>query len=165
MLEARVWRLETAHFQDRRSVWGWYRLGSRPGSVCGEDYVGGGLDPIIVVVEAGVGFDGSQDCLAGDFGFDAALHDVFKNGAEVIAAEGEEVKSDGVAVKRVASEAVDFSDTFGPAPHDEGAFDGVALGMVADLAFAAVTLKKGFVRFVLFSDDWFALVLPVKLLI
>ncbi|HXF13247.1 MAG TPA: hypothetical protein VN517_08830 [Terriglobales bacterium] len=121
--------------------------------VRGEDYVGGGFDPPIIVVEASIGFDGSKDCLAGDFGFDAALHDVFQDRSKTTAAPREEVEGDRVPVEGVSSEAVDFGDSFGPAPHDEGAFDGVSIRMVADLAFATVALEEGFVRFSRSSND------------
>src|SRR5690348_10270447 len=121
--------------------------------VRGEDYVGGGFDPPIIVIEAGIGFDGSKNCLAGDFGFDAALHDVFQDRSKTIAAAGEEVEGDRVAVEGISSEPVDFGDSFGPAPHDEGAFDGVSIRMVADLAFATVALEEGFVCFSRSSND------------
>ena len=111
------------------------------------DYVScGGIDPFALVVYAGVGVDGFYQALGGGHDVFGSLNDEFESGAKMEVALFEQVEGAGVTVNcswsAVGLEVgVDISD---PAALEEGFFDGVAVGMVADGTASLVVREDDF---------------------
>jgi hypothetical protein len=95
---------------------------------------------VVVVGEAGFGADGSDDHVTSDFGFGAALDYTIEGEAEIFAAEGEEAEGVGVPEQGGFGDSVLPRDGQWATPLEEVFFDLLAVGMMADLAFAAVAV-------------------------
>jgi hypothetical protein len=89
-----------------------------------------------------LGADGADDGVTTDL-LGAAFDDPVKAQTKVFAAERKEIEGVSVAVEGDFRNVVLANDRCRDAPHEEIAFDLFAVGMVADLAFAAVALLGG----------------------
>jgi hypothetical protein len=103
----------------------------------------GWFDPPVVVSEAGLGADGSDDGVSARLALDAALDDAVQCEAKIFAAQGKESEGVGVAIKGRLRDVEFASDGEGSAPLEEVSFDQFAFGVAADLAFAAVAFFGG----------------------
>jgi hypothetical protein len=103
-----------------------------------------GLDPLAVFAEAGVGAAGANERVGGGKDAGGFLEQVLEHGAEIPAALGEQAKRAGVAVDGgdVGQTKV-VGDVARTVPADEIEIDHLAIGMIADGAFATVTLQGG----------------------
>lgn len=101
---------------------------------------GGRLGPLAAFIEAGEGADGAENGEGrGRRNETDLFEDFFDHPAEVFAAADIESGGASVAVDDgFAVQTVGFFNPGGSVPVDEIVFDGLALGMIADLAFAAV---------------------------
>jgi hypothetical protein len=96
-----------------------------------------------VAVDAAVGAHGAKDRVAGEGyvvnGFDEGV----EGGVQTFAALEEKAGGAGVAVDgAIVAELVVVSEPRGGAPVDEFLFDGIAFGVVADDAAAAVSFEE-----------------------
>jgi hypothetical protein len=97
------------------------------------------LEPFARVSDAGIGADGVDDGFGGGRDRLGLLDDQPESEAEIAAAAREQTKNAGVAVEGGASRQMEFASDIGNfAPFEEGFLDGVAFGMAADAALAAV---------------------------
>src|SRR6201984_231960 len=108
----------------------------------GELDLGGDFGPAAVAVDAAVGAHGAKDRVAGEGyvvdGFDEGIG----GGVQACAALEEKAGGAGVAVDgAIVAELVVVSEPRGGAPVDEFLFDGIAFGVVADDAAAAVSFE------------------------
>lgn len=109
------------------------------GRLGGVDDFSDRFDPFAVAGEATGGANGLDYVVASDFGGVYLLDDAVEGVADVAAAAGEEAGGMGVAVDgRVVGDSEIAGDGVGTFPIEEGVFDGLALGMMADTASAAV---------------------------
>src|SRR5580704_5126524 len=109
----------------------------------GELDLGGDFCPAAVAVDAAVGAHGAKDGVAGEGyvidGFDEGV----EGGVQTFAALEEKAGSAGVAVNgAIVAELVVVSEPRGGTPVDEFFFDGIAFGVVADDAAAAVSFEE-----------------------
>src|SRR5580704_13929256 len=109
----------------------------------GELDLGGDFCPAAVAVDAAVGAHGAKDGVAGEGyvidGFDEGV----EGGVQTFAALEEKAGGAGVAVDgAIVAELVVVSEPRGGAPVDEFLFDGIAFGVVADDAAAAVSFEE-----------------------
>lgn len=110
----------------------------------GEQESPGGLDPSAGVGEAGVGTDGIDD--AHRRGFDAVhtFEEKIEDESDVAAAELVEADGMSVAINGGPIGQVEQAlDGPGAVPVDEQLLDGLSFGMIANGAFAPVTLEIG----------------------
>jgi hypothetical protein len=102
--------------------------------------VGGRIDPLALVVDAGESVNGADNVSGGyveaTLGF---VDDVTQREAKIAVADGKEIQGVGVAVDRALLDAIDIPDFVGTMPMDEFLFDVFAVRMAADGA-------AGFVR-------------------
>lgn len=106
------------------------------------DMSGGGFGPLAAIIKASEGANGAQN-------FEGGRHldtvDVFKNfvddNGDVLLALLEQAGGACVAVEGAVIDLIFFIDVIGVAPVEEIGFDDVAMGMLADLAEAAVAFK------------------------
>ena len=104
-----------------------------------------------MAVDAGVGAHGAKDCVAGEFHVVDCFDEGVEPGVQIFAPLEEKAGGAGVPVDgAIVSEIVVLSELPRGAPVEEFLFDGFALGMVADDAFAAVSFEGG-LHFQLFS--------------
>jgi hypothetical protein len=105
---------------------------------------GDGLGPVNIFAEAGVGADGFDIGRGGELDVIAVLENIF-DGEEIIAAAlVVETGGRGMAINDAAVfESKMVSDPPGTAPVNELLLDFCAIGMMADDAFAAVTVERG----------------------
>ena len=98
-----------------------------------------------VVIDAAVGAGGVEDVAGGGPQVVGVFEDGFDYAAEFMAAEFVEAGGAGVAVDGLAiPEVVGAADVIGADPVDEIAFEGGAVGMMADETFAGVAFGVGF---------------------
>jgi hypothetical protein len=114
------------------------------GSGAGDDEdARGRVNPFSLVVDAGVGANGPDDGVRGDFDFVNALEQAFQDEAKIPAAAGEEPGGVGVTVDgRAAGEVVVDGNVGGAVPMDEGFLDGLAVGVMADAALELVAAGR-----------------------
>ncbi len=106
----------------------------------GDDYVPGGLDPAVAVIESGMGADCGDHSAGSDAGTVGLFEDDFQGAAEVVAALFVQSHSAGVAIDGgIAAKMVMGGNVGGILPTQVIGFDVFAVGMIADLAFARVT--------------------------
>ena len=96
-----------------------------------------------VVGEAGLGADGSDDCIGSGFGIGAFFDHTVEGEAHVAPAEFEEPEGVSVAVDGVFGDFVVDGDRAGGSPVEEVEFDQVAVGVIANVALTAVALFDG----------------------
>lgn len=126
------------------SGWGLRRgLGLGAGDVdVGDEGVLGWVDPVSVFGDLRVDAKGAKDCHAAGRSFVDALDNTFADATKIGATAFDEAGSGGVAVNGGARRELITEGNGGfRAPIDEVGFDGVAVGMVADGAFAGVALE------------------------
>ena len=98
-----------------------------------------------VIIDAAIGTGGVEDVAGGGPQVVGVFEDGFDYAAEILAAELVEAGGAGVAVDGLAiPEVVGAADVIGAYPVDVIAFEGGAIGMVADEAFAGVAFGVGF---------------------
>ena len=98
-----------------------------------------------VVVDAAVGAGGVEDVAGGGPQVVGVFEDGFDYAAEILAAAFVEARGAGVTVDGLAiPEIVGAADVIGACPVDVIAFEGGAIGMMADEAFAGVAFGVGF---------------------
>jgi len=104
----------------------------------------GRINPLAVIIDAAVGAGGVEDVAGGGPQVVGVFEDRFDDAAEILAAEFVESGGAGVAVDGLAiPEVVGAADVIGADPVDVIAFEGGAIGMVADEAFAGVAFGVG----------------------
>jgi len=95
--------------------------------------VGGGLDPLASIVEAGVGLDGVDNGFRGGSDGFGLLDEEAESVAEIAVAAGEGTQSVGVAVQSGAARKTEFTgDAVHLSPLENSFLDGFAMGMAAD---------------------------------
>ena len=105
----------------------------------GDDDVRGRLDPFAGGIDFGVGADGLDDALGPGLDASSVLDDEFEGGAKIAAAAFKETAGAGVAVDGGAAGYLELkADVSGAVPIEEGFFDVVALGVLADDTAALV---------------------------
>jgi len=103
------------------------------------DYSSGGLSVDAVLAEATGHFDGAEYRVAAGFGCVDLFDDAVEGGADGVAAALPEANGVDVAVEaREAGEFVVVDDARAGRPVEESFVDGLAVGVVADGAFAGV---------------------------
>lgn len=102
----------------------------------------GRLDPLAVIVDAGVGVDSADDGVGGGCDVHGALDDVAEGEAEIAVAQREEASGVRVAVEGTGGDVVVAGDVAGRVPVDEVFLDGLALVVAADGAVAGV-MREG----------------------
>jgi len=103
------------------------------------DYSSGGLSVDAVLAEATGHFDSAEYRVAAGVGCVDLFDDAVEGGADGVAAALPEANGVGVAIKgRDAGEFVIADDGWDIRPVEEGFVDGLAIGVVADGAFAGV---------------------------
>ena len=109
------------------------------GSAVFVDYSSGRLSVDAVVAEAAGDFDGAEYSVTAGVGCVDFFDDAIKSGEDFAAALVPEADGVDVAVEaREAGELVVVDDTRAGRPVEEGLVDGLAIGVVADGAFAGV---------------------------
>ena len=106
-----------------------------------DDQAFGGYDVGAVIAEAGANFYGADDVADAGAGIDSSFNDAVEGGADGLAPAPP--KADGVHMAVEAREAGEFvvvDDARAGRPVEEGFVNGVALGVVADGAFAGVAI-------------------------
>jgi hypothetical protein len=109
----------------------------------GELDLGGDFGPAAVAVDAAVGSHGAKDRVAGEGyvidGFDEGI----EGGVQTLSALEEKAGGAGVAVDgAIVGKLVVVNEFRGGAPVDKFLFDGIAFGVVADDAAAAVSFEE-----------------------
>jgi hypothetical protein len=106
------------------------------------DHSRGEFDPGAIVPEAGIGADGAEDGVGGDWGGLSLLDEDIEDGTDVLVAAGFEAEGVRVAVDgRTARQGVVFDDFVGAMPVEEIVFDLGALRVMADMALTGVALE------------------------
>ncbi|HEV2342152.1 MAG TPA: hypothetical protein VGS15_10170 [Candidatus Acidoferrales bacterium] len=104
----------------------------------------GRLNPLAIVGDMGVDAHGAEDGIGGDSGIVHALQDAFSDAAKPETTLKGQAGGVGVAIDAgTAGKLKIVDDVMGIFPVEEFAFDFLALGMIADGAFAGVALKVG----------------------
>ncbi|MHB8526643.1 MAG: hypothetical protein ACYDD2_10870 [Candidatus Acidiferrales bacterium] len=102
------------------------------------------LDPVAVLGDLRIDAKGAKNSHAAGRGLIHVLDNALANATKIGAAAFEEARSGSVAVNGGARrELVIKGDGGFRAPIDEVGFDGIAVGMVADGAFAGVACERG----------------------
>ena len=108
-------------------------------------HLAGRIDPLAVIVDAAVSAGRVEDVAGGGPQVVGVFEDGFDYAAEFLAAKLVEAGGAGVAVNGLAiPEIVGAADVIGADPVDVIAFEGGAIGMMADEAFAGVAFGIGF---------------------
>jgi hypothetical protein len=114
------------------------------GTLADYDFLGR-IEPLAAVIDAAVGAGGVEDVAGGGAEVVGVFEDGLDYAAEILAAELVEAGGAGVTVDGLAiPEVVGAANVIGAYPVDEIAFEGGAIGMVADEAFAGVAFGVGF---------------------
>jgi len=104
-----------------------------------DDQASGGYDVDAVIAEAGANFDGADDVTGVGIGIAGFFDDAVEGGADGLAPASPEADGVHVAIEaREAGEFVAVDDARAGCPVEEGFVDGLAIGVVADGAFAGV---------------------------
>jgi len=103
----------------------------------------GRVDPVIVICEARLGSDGSDDRVAGDRGFGTSFEDSVKVEPHAFSSDREEAEGMCVAIKSYFRDSMRDADRSWAAPEDEVFFDCCPVRVVTYLAFAAVAFYGG----------------------
>ncbi len=112
----------------------------------GDDGAAGRLEPLAVLGDVGEDAQGAEDGGGGRRGLFGAFDDAFADAAKIEAAALEKSGGGSVAVNgRARGERKFVADSVFGAPVDEVGFDGFAIGMLADGAFASVASERRFV--------------------
>lgn len=102
----------------------------------------GRFDPLAVGGDMGIDAHGAEDGIGGDSGIVHALNDAFSDAAKPETTLKGEAGGVGVAIDAgTAGKLKIVDDVMGIFPVEEFAFDFLALGMIADGAFAGVARK------------------------
>ena len=102
------------------------------------------LDPVAVLGDLRIDAKGAKDCHAAGRGFVDALDNTFADATKIGAAAFDEADGGSVAVNAGARrKLITDGDGGFRAPIDEVGFDGIAVRMVADGAFAGVAFERG----------------------
>ena len=102
------------------------------------------LDPVAVLGDLRIDAKGAKNCHAAGRGFVDVLDDTFADATKIGAAAFDEASGGSVAVSGGARGELIIERNGGfRAPIDEVGLDGIAVGMVADGAFAGVALEGG----------------------
>ena len=118
--------------------------GRREEWALGDDGFAWGFVPLAVVVDVAVNAGGADDGFGGDADGAAVFEDGLEGVAEIAAAKIIEAESAGMAVEGFGVVKIVFADDGGGAdPVDEIVFDEIAVGMMADEAFAGVAFGVG----------------------
>lgn len=106
-----------------------------------------GFDPVVCVGETRIGADDGDDAVGGGSDIAGVFEDEIEDGAKIFAALGVESGGASVTINRRAVEAMVGAeldaDGARAVPSDEELFDGFAVRVIADLAFAAVVFEGG----------------------
>jgi len=95
-------------------------------------------------MEAGIGADGAEDGVGGDWGGLSLLDEDIEDGADVLVAAGPESEGVRVAVDdRPVRQVVVLDDFVGAMPVEEIVFDLRALRVMTDMALTGVALEVG----------------------
>ena len=117
------------------------RLGGGWDIVVFDDQAFGGYDVGAVIAEAGANFYGADDVADAGAGIASSFDDAGEGGADGLAPAPPEADGVHMAVEaREAGEFVVVDDARAGRPVEEGFVNGVALGVVADGAFAGVAI-------------------------
>jgi hypothetical protein len=104
-----------------------------------------GLDPLVCVGETRIGADNGDDALRGGLNLAGFLEEKVENGAKIFATPGVEASGVGVAIDgrpvEFAARAEIAVDALRAVPTDEKIFDGFAVRVIADEAFAGVAVE------------------------
>lgn len=101
----------------------------------------GGYDVDAVIAEAGANFDGANDVAGGGVGIAGSFDDAVEGGADGLAPASPEADGVDVAIEaRETGEFVVVDDGRAVRPVEEGFVNGLAVGVVADGAFAGVAI-------------------------
>lgn len=110
----------------------------------GKFHAGDGLDPFARVGETGVCRDGADNDGAGTLSCVGLLDQVFEGHTEIGAATGVEASGVSVAINRRDIVQIEkAANPLGIMPVEEELLNGVAVGMSADEALAAVAAELG----------------------
>ena len=86
------------------------RLGRGRAGARGDDYVGGRLDPLAFVVEAGEGVNGADDVSTVNIGnMFGPVDDVAQREAKITVAKGKEVEGVGMAIDGTDLDAIEVA--------------------------------------------------------
>jgi hypothetical protein len=108
----------------------------------GVNHVGGRFVPFAAGVDAGVGANGSDDGVAAGVDAVGFFDEKFEGAADVLAAAIKEARGTRVTVDDPSFEEVKFlGDVNGMLPAEKFLVDFVAIGMLADLAFAGMAFE------------------------
>ena len=112
--------------------------------------LGGDFGPAAVAVDAGVSAHGAKDGVGGEFYVVDCFDEGVEGGVQIFAAFQENAGRAGVPVDgAVVGDVVVLGELPGGAPVEEFFFDGFALGMVADDAFAAMPFEDEHLKLLL----------------
>lgn len=127
------------HFFAKRGVDAFLEVGA-----LADYYFLGRIDPFAVIVDAAIGAGGVEDVAGGGAEVVGVFEDGFDDAAKILAAKFVEAGGAGVAVNGLAiPEIVGAADVIGADPVDVIAFEGGAIGVAADEAFAGVAFGIG----------------------
>jgi hypothetical protein len=109
-----------------------------------EDVSFGEVGPAAFVVKTGKGANGAKGRSNGDLGISRFFDEAFDDDADILAANNVEASGAGVTVDGIRICKLEIAASGDDVlPVEVGRFDGVIVGMAADLAFAAVAFEAG----------------------
>lgn len=109
-----------------------------------EDVSFGEVGPAAFVVEAGKGANGAKGRSNGDLGISRFFDEALDHDADILSAQDVEASGAGVTVEGIRICKLEIAASGDDVlPVEVGLFNGVKIGMAADLAFAAVAFEAG----------------------